>query len=215
MYTILFSGGLDSTVCLALLKPFVRNLTALFFRYGQTNVERELEQVYRICTHLNVPLATMELSFMQQLAMSQLMNQSDSMPISPNWIPLRNVLFITVGSMYAIKNGMTNVVIGATRATSDPTWVPTPDCTPEFLSKMEIAVNEALGREFHINIIAPFAEVTKAHIIKLAKIIPGCWDLISFTHSCYLNRDKPCGECEACHSRKIAFEEAGISDPIV
>jgi 7-cyano-7-deazaguanine synthase len=90
-----------------------------------------------------------------------------------------------------------------------------PDCRPEFILALDDVLRLALGARLD----APLVHKTKAETLSLARSVPGAWDAVALTWSCYAPKDagarRPvkCGECLACEVRARAFAEIGESDP--
>ena len=68
------------------------------------------------------------------------------------------------------------------------------------------------GTYAHINIVAPYTNITKTDIALRGKALGLNY---AETWSCYKGGDKHCGKCGTCVERKEALQEAGIEDPTV
>ena len=62
-----------------------------------------------------------------------------------------------------------------------------------------------------MEVVAPFVAASKADTVKLGLKLG-----VDFaqTWSCYRGGEKACGACPTCYERKLAFEQAGVPDPI-
>ena len=111
------------------------------------------------------------------------------------FLPTRNLLFLTFGAAYAYNLDIDTISIGLL---SNPIF---PDQGLEFLKRAKDSISVALGRE--IQILAPFIELDKRDIIKLAKKheLP-----IEMTYYCHAGTDPPCGVCISCKERIVAEE---------
>ena len=69
-----------------------------------------------------------------------------------------------------------------------------------------------LGSGKQVKIEAPFVKMTKKDVVAKGLELKVPYEL---TWSCYEGHDKPCGVCGTCIDRKRAFEENGVSDPIM
>ncbi|MFW6089531.1 MAG: 7-cyano-7-deazaguanine synthase [Gemmatimonadota bacterium] len=59
----------------------------------------------------------------------------------------------------------------------------------------------------------PLMYLTKAETVRLAHRLPGCWDALGLSVTCYEGERPGCGSCPACKLRSQGFEEAGLVDP--
>jgi 7-cyano-7-deazaguanine synthase len=115
----------------------------------------------------------------------------------------RNVVLLTKAALSAAAQGIPNVAIGPLAGN------PFPDATPRFFDAMASALT--LGLAHHIEILAPFAEMDKADVIKLGVALGV--DL-SLTLSCMNPQNSlHCGQCSKCRERRDAFADAGVPDP--
>ena len=75
-------------------------------------------------------------------------------------------------------------------------------------------MNEAIftGSGEQLSIKAPFVSLTKADVVKLGNELGVPFEL---TWSCYEGGDKPCGVCGTCRDRAAAFEQNGLTDPLM
>jgi 7-cyano-7-deazaguanine synthase len=55
--------------------------------------------------------------------------------------------------------------------------------------------------------------LTKAETVTLAKRLPGAWEALAHTVTCYEGKRPGCGKCAACAMRAKGFAEAGLPDP--
>ena len=86
---------------------------------------------------------------------------------------------------------------------------PFPDATPAFFEAMSRALS--LGLDHRIEIVAPFAALHKADVVKLGAALGVPLEL---SLSCMNPRGElHCGTCSKCRERRDAFDEAGIADP--
>ena len=86
---------------------------------------------------------------------------------------------------------------------------PFPDATPAFFDTMARALS--LGLDQEIQIVSPFAHLTKAEVIRLGVDLGVPFEL---TLSCMgAADDRHCGRCSKCRERRQAFDAAGVVDP--
>jgi 7-cyano-7-deazaguanine synthase len=213
---ILFSGGLDSTTCLAIAKANGFECYALSFNYGQKHAA-ELEAAKRITqamgniTHmiLDLPLAQLGGSALtdKNLSVPDFKNH-DSIPIT--YVPARNTIFLSFALGWAEVLKANDIFIGA-NAIDFSNY---PDCRPDYIQAYETLANLATkaGREGnHLNIHSPLLHLTKAEIIQLGVSLGIDY---SKTVSCYsaTSDGQACGKCDSCTFRIKGFRDAKIAD---
>lgn len=187
------------------------------FDYGQ-RARREIERAKEIGRALKAAQhKIIDISFMKDLYGSSnvLTDESKSMPSSFQSsiiVPIRNAIFLTIGTAYAFSIGAEVVAYGA--HLSDQ---PYPDCRPEFSKKMADVLNlgdiDAISEGNHppVEIWSPAIQgLNKAEMLKISYKLLN--DKVFRTWSCYLDGEKQCGTCESCNNRKLAFRLAGIKD---
>jgi 7-cyano-7-deazaguanine synthase len=131
------------------------------------------------------------------------------------FVPMRNALFLTIAANRAELLGVDSIVTGVCQmdtANYD-------DCRKTFLNATEQYINTALGNDHRgtpwIHLKAPLMFLTKAESIHLARDLEGCWEALSYSHTCYAGEYPPCGKCHSCVLRASGFAEAGYNDPLI
>ena len=221
---VLFSGGVDSTTCLALAveKYGAENVTALSVRYGQKH-EKEIEAADRIRAHYGVRWKTLDLtpvfadsdcslltssgrdipreSYADQLA------ESDGKPVS-TYVPFRNGLFLAAAASEALSEGCGVIYYGA--HSDDAAGNAYPDCSDAFNEAMAQAIFTGSGGQ--VTLEAPFVSMNKAAVVREGLRLGVPYEL---TWSCYEGGEKPCGVCGTCRDRIAAFRANGVEDPLM
>ncbi|MFP5221773.1 MAG: 7-cyano-7-deazaguanine synthase QueC [Acidobacteriota bacterium] len=218
---VLFSGGLDSSTCLAIAKSQGYNAYALSFRYGQRH-EVELDAARRVARHLgaaghlilDVPLGkiggsalTAEIDVPKDRDVSVM---EDEIPVT--YVPARNTVFLSLALAWAEVLPSADIFIGVNALD----YSGYPDCRPEFVAAFEnmanLAIKEAVEGRLKMRIHAPLMHWDKARIIQEGMKLGVEYGL---THSCYdpSADGLACGRCDSCLLRKKGFEEAGVKDP--
>lgn len=213
---VLFSGGLDSTTCLAIAKSQRFDCYALSFHYGQKHVAeiehaKLLADEFGVVEHriLTLPIGELGGSSLTDAALDVPdYQQGDAIPNT--YVPARNTIFLSFALSYGEVVGAYDIFIGA----NIMDYSQYPDCRPEFLHAFETLAKVATKAgtsetEFHIH--APLLKMTKADIIKTGIALGIDY---SKTISCYrADKDgRACGNCDSCTYRKKGFTEAGITD---
>lgn len=219
---VLFSGGLDSTTCLAMAvdKYGSENVTALSIFYGQKH-KKEVEAAQKIAAYYNVELLTLDLGKIFAFSNCSLLENSDEEipmesyaeqlkktdgePVS-TYVPFRNGLFLSSAASIALSRECDVIYYGA--HSDDAAGNAYPDCSSDFNDAINRAIY--LGSGNHLKVEAPFVNMTKADVVRKGIELKAPYEL---TWSCYVGSDRPCGKCGTCIDRQKAFELNGISDP--
>lgn len=221
---VLFSGGVDSTTCLAMAenKYGAEKVLALSLYYGQKH-SRELEAARRIAAHYGVRYKELDLALIfaesdctllkgsegdiPKESYAEQLQKTEGKPVS-TYVPFRNGLFLASAASIALSNGCGEIYYGA--HSDDAAGNAYPDCSSDFNDAINRAINLGSGGE--LRVIAPFIGMNKAQVIAKGLSLNVPYEL---TWSCYEGGDKPCGVCGTCRDRIAAFEANGISDPAV
>ena len=199
---VLASGGLDSSVCLALARRTGGPVLALGFDYGQRN-RIELERLAQIAMTLDCEVLIVSLD-MSTWALSGLIGSGiPEISDMSNYVPARNLVFLAVGASVAEARGARRLYLGAGAADLHH-----PDCTPTFLDAFRVAL--AAGLRTPPVLRTPLIGLTKAQIV-LAAIELGV--PVHLTWSCHLAGPRPCGGCAPCCLRRETFADLGRPDP--
>lgn len=209
---VIFSGGLDSTVCLYKAKQKYGEAEALAFSYGQKH-SVELECAKQICEKENVKLTIIDISFLNQLAESALLSAETVLgehfgpELPAAFVPNRNMLFLTLGHTYALKAKADALYIGVCCAETT-TY---PDARPKFIESVKSTFAIGNGTDY-VKIETPIMYASKEEIFKMALDLNKLDDVINMTHTCY-NGDHTnkhawgygCGKCQSCIVRAEGF----------
>lgn len=202
---LLFSGGLDSTTLLYRLLN--KNLFpyCLIIDYKQSH-RKEVKIAEKICRGLSLPYEIFQVDLSQMGGSRLTGDVNKKFTGSDVVVPGRNTLFITLAAALAKKEGIKKIFL----APNQSDWAVFPDCRPDFYKVMERTIK--LGIDKSLEIHTPYLHKTKIQIVAEGLKIKVPYQK---TWSCYLGKEKPCGECEACLERKKAFEGNNISDPLL
>jgi 7-cyano-7-deazaguanine synthase len=214
---VLFSGGLDSSTCLAIAREEGFAPHALAVRYGQRHAH-ELRAAERVAAAAGVPLKILELDLRTiggsaltgDLAVPKDVTPGEGIPVT--YVPARNTVLLALALGYAEVLGAQDLYIGVNAID----YSGYPDCRPAFVRAFEALANVATaaaveGRARYA-VHAPLLELSKAEIIRLGTRLGVPYGL---THSCYDPdlEGRACGRCDSCRLRRQGFAEAGVPDP--
>jgi 7-cyano-7-deazaguanine synthase len=215
---VLFSGGQDSTTCLALALDRFDRVETIGFDYGQRH-RIELDQRTKILAKLvaikpgwGARLGEdhcLDLGLLGQISATA-MTRDVSISIDANglpntFVPGRNLLFLTFAAAVAYRRGLRHIVGGM----CETDFSGYPDCRDTTVKAMQVALN--LGMEKNFVLDTPLMWLDKAATWLLAEKLGGAAliDLIiEETHTCYLGERGQrhawgygCGTCPACRLR--------------
>jgi 7-cyano-7-deazaguanine synthase len=219
----LLSGGQDSTTALFWAKNAQPTLghVALTFVYGQRHALAEVEAARRVAslagvTHhkvLEIPLGSFVPSALVE-AEGRIEKTGGPGGLPTSFVPGRNLIFLSYAAAWCAAGGGGSVVIGA----SAVDYSGYPDCRPEFLVSMSEAMQKAMGEAAGVQLVTPLLYLSKASTVELARSLPGCWEALGHSWTCYSPPPPhrvavPCGTCPACELRAKGFADAGEIDP--
>ena len=221
---VLFSGGQDSTVCLAWALSRYDHVETIGFDYGQRH-QIELECRPRILQEMAAnfpewqsrlgPDHLLDLGLLGQLSDTALTDsraielQSNGLPNT--FVPGRNLLFFNLAAAVAYRRGI-RVLVGGMCETDYSGY---PDCRDNTLKSQQVTLS--LGLDTPITIETPLMFLSKADTWRLSYQI-GQQKLVDLvvehTHTCYLGDRQQrhvwgygCGVCPACELRKSGYHK--------
>jgi 7-cyano-7-deazaguanine synthase len=220
---VLFSGGQDSTTCLAWALERFSNVETIGFDYGQRH-SVELECRDRIRARLGTEFPAwrsrlqddhlLRIPVLAEISDTALTSQAAIMVAAsglPNtFVPGRNLLFLTLAAAVAYRRGL-SVMVGGMCETDFSGY---PDCRDNALKAMTLAL--CLGMDAKFRLETPLMWLDKVAIWRLADCLGGkaLVELVrTDTHTCYLGvREHQhswgfgCGSCPACQLRANGYQ---------
>jgi 7-cyano-7-deazaguanine synthase len=221
---VLFSGGQDSTTCLAWALSRFECVETVGFDYGQRH-RVELDCRIGVLTALKKAFPDwadrlgadriVDLGLIKEISQTALTDdiaiqiQANGLPNT--FVPGRNILFLTVAGSIAYRRGIKHLVGGM----CETDFSGYPDCRDDTLKALQVALN--LGMDTRLVMDAPLMWLDKAETWKLSHDLGGelLVDLIRLeTHTCYRG-DRAhfhdwgygCGKCPACDLRRNGYEK--------
>lgn len=215
---ILISGGLDSSVTLAIAKDLGFDCYGLSFDYKQRHIS-ELTAAKNIARAIGVTEHKIINIDLTQIGGSALTDNKIAVPIKPSdgipitYVPARNTLFLSYAIAWAEIINACNIFIGVNIVD----YSGYPDCRPEYIKAFEKLASLATkaGTEgIKFNIHTPLIKLNKAEIIKKGVSLNTDFSL---TVSCYQadKEGRACGVCDSCRFRRDGFTNANVSDPTI
>lgn len=220
---VVFSGGIDSTTCLAyaIHKYGKDNVMALSFIYGQKHsnelnsaksiteyygikhIVRDMTEVYKDNKSCKLLVGNDNI---EHTSYEQQSESNNHQPVD-TYVPFRNGLMLAYAAALSIENNCGVILYGS--HADDAANNVYPDCSVAFNEAMGRAIYEGTGEAVQVN--NPIIELHKNEVIKLGLDLQAPYHL---TWSCYEGREKPCGTCPSCIKRIESFDANGISDPV-
>jgi 7-cyano-7-deazaguanine synthase len=219
---VLFSGGQDSTTCLAWALERFAHVETIGFNYGQRHAV-ELDMRPRLRERLAALhdewakrlgedhlIALDALAAISEIALTRDMKiEIAEGGLPTTFVPGRNLVFLTFAGAVAYRRGARHLVAGM----CETDYSGYPDCRDDAIKAMQLALALGMDRRFVVH--TPLMWIDKADTFALAKEIGGqrLLDLIiEETHSCYRGERSRrhawgygCGECPACRLRAEGF----------
>ena len=215
---VLFSGGQDSTTCLAWAMARYAPVETVGFTYGQRHaIEMTCREPIRAALtspslgadHV-VDLSATIAGLGQTAMTAQIAIAMDGSGLPNTFVPGRNLLFLTCAAAIAYRRGLKRIVTGV----CETDYSGYPDCRDDTIKAMQLALNLGMDRRFTLE--TPLMWLDKAATWAMAAELGGrtLVDVIrERTHTCYLG-DRThrhawgygCGTCPACDLRAQGWE---------
>ena len=226
---VLFSGGQDSTTCLAWALERFGHVETIGFDYGQRHrVELDCRDPVRALLKAGFsawagrlgPDHTLRLDALAEVSDTALTREAeirlnqDGLPNT--FVPGRNLLFLTFAAALAYRRNLRHIIGGM----CETDYSGYPDCRDDTIKAMQVALNLGMERRFVLHM--PLMWLDKAATWTLAADLGGTAlvDLIrEATHTCYLG-DRThrhawgygCGTCPACDLRRKGWDAYTASE---
>ena len=219
---VLFSGGQDSTTCLAWALERYAHVETVGFDYGQRHAV-ELVQRAPIRAALAAadprwgarlgPDHVLDLAVLGAISDTAMTRDvaitSDAAGLPNTFVPGRNLLFLTFAATLAVRRGLTRLVAGM----CETDYSGYPDCRDDTMKALQVALNLGTDRRFVIE--TPLMWLDKAAVWTMAAGLGGAALLeivTELSHTCYLGERTTrhawgygCGACPACRLRAAGF----------
>ena len=220
---VLFSGGQDSTTCLAWALTRYAHVETIGFDYGQRHaIELACREPVRQALRALSPVwdarlgddHTVDASVIGSIGETALTSDAaiayDAEGLPTTFVPGRNLLFLTLAAAVATRRQLT-VIVGGMCETDFSGY---PDCRDDTIKAMQLALNLGMNRRFALE--TPLMWLDKGATWSLAETLGGVSlvDVIrSETHTCYLGDHATrhewgygCGTCPACALRQRGYD---------
>lgn len=208
---IIHSGGMDSSICLALaIQEFGTNsVLSLSFNYGQRH-SPELIQAQKICKDWEVDHTVIHLNCLNKITDNALINRTlaivENGEEPPNTLVIgRNGLMARLGAIHADQLGASSIYMGIIGV--DGNFSGYRDCSREYMDlKQQILRIDLNNPSFEIR--TPLVHMTKKETLEVAYQLGVLEYLLSNTISCYEGiPGQGCKKCPACKLRNKGIQE--------
>ena len=220
---VLFSGGQDSTTCLAwALRRFARVETVGFdYRQrhrvelaGRAGLRAGLLRIDAGWGPRLGPDHTLDLGVLGEVSETALTRETaihlDANGLPNTFVPGRNIIFLAFAAALAYRRGLRHIVGGM----CETDYSGYPDCRDDTVKALQVALNLGMERRFVLH--TPLMRIDKAGTWAMAEALGG-GDFVDLvreqTHSCYLGDrshrhdwGRGCGRCPACELRRSGYE---------
>ena len=221
---VLFSGGQDSTTCLAWALDRFDHVETVGFSYGQRHaVELDCRAPVRAALsaidswgarlgpdHM-VELGAALAAIGDTAMTSQIEIETGAAGLPNTFVPGRNLLFFTFAAAIAHRRGLKRLVGGM----CETDFSGYPDCRDDTLKALQVTLNLGLDRRFVID--TPLMWIDKAATWALAEALGGAAltrTIVERTHTCYLGDHSTrhdwgfgCSTCPACELRAAGWRK--------
>jgi 7-cyano-7-deazaguanine synthase len=220
---VLFSGGQDSTTCLAHALNSYERVETIAFDYRQRH-RVELESRFEVLSEIRRQFPRwagklgedhlLDLAVLGDVSETSLTRETafkmEASGLPNTFVPGRNLLFLTLAAAVAYRRDLEVIVTGV----CETDFSGYPDCRDDTMKAMQLALSLGMDKRFLIE--TPLMWIDKAATWHLAESLGGTAlvDLIiEHTHTCYLGDREHrhpwgygCGSCPACELRARGFE---------
>ncbi|NKL15604.1 7-cyano-7-deazaguanine synthase QueC [Rhizobium leguminosarum bv. viciae] len=220
---VLFSGGQDSSTCLAWALDRYERVETVGFDYGQRHrieldcrdtLRRELSAInpawaQRLGEDHTISLASLgEIS--KTALTSEIAIEMEDTGLPNTFVPGRNIIFLTFAAALAYRRGLKHIVGGM----CETDYSGYPDCRDDTIKALQVALN--LGMEKRFVLDTPLMWLDKADTWRLAEDLGGSRlveAIVKESHTCYLGERGDlhdwgygCGTCPACDLRANGYQ---------
>ncbi len=214
---VLFSGGQDSTTCLAWALERFSRVETIGFDYGQRHrVELACRADIRSALApraqgrlgpdhvIDIAAGMSGLGATAMTSEIAITMTAEGLPST--FVPGRNLLFFTYAGALAYRRGLRRIVAGM----CETDYSGYPDCRDDTIKAMQVALNLGMQRRFVLD--TPLMWIDKAATWAMAESLGIVGLIIEHTHTCYLGDRATrhewgfgCGTCPACRLRADGF----------
>jgi len=214
---VLHSGGMDSSICLALsVEKFgASRVLSLGFSYQQRH-RSELKAAETMADFFGVKREIIDIPVLSGWNDSSLLDHHRSITtgeqgIPNSFVPGRNSLFLLVSAVFARKIGVHRLYLGVMER--EGAFSGYPDCRRSYVDLVQELVRLDI-QDPHLLIETPLISMTKAETMEVAYSLGVLEFLLCHAISCYHGIDLlGCRSCPACQLRNEGIRQWAESHP--
>lgn len=227
---VLFSGGQDSTTCLAYALARYPRVETIGFDYGQRHrIELDARSVVLRELRARFPAwggrlgddHLIDVGVLGQISETSLTRETafqiEASGLPNTFVPGRNLVFLTLAAALAYRRDLQVIVTGV----CETDFSGYPDCRDDTMKAMQLALSLGMDKRFLID--TPLMWIDKAETWQLASDLgeqaaPGGGGdamvnlIVEHTHTCYLGDREHrhdwgygCGQCPSCELRSAGW----------
>ena len=220
---VVFSGGQDSTTCLAWSLNRYDRVATIGFEYGQRH-RVEMDCRKRVLSNIETVLpewsgkfsgdTVLDIGLFTAIGGTALTSEAEikmgERGLPNTFVPGRNLIFLATAAACAYRLNIRHLVTGV----CETDFSGYPDCRDDTMKALQVAINLGMDERFVIH--TPLMWINKAATWRLAEHLGGealleC--ILEHTHTCYRgDRGERhawgygCGNCPACDLRARGWE---------
>jgi 7-cyano-7-deazaguanine synthase len=204
---IMLSGGIDSTTVAYHLRKQVNvpHLRGIALNYGQEDYKRARQSLNRLSVDLDLPIEYVDIHNLVNAFAGFIEQDYEGFPMMLTELSRKSAAGSMVSAVYAESIGFHALAEGVNK-----------DDLERYVFRRDvhrhIAEVQSLGNDFKFQVVTPLIDMTKVECLRLAVALDVPFEA---TWSCWRGNIRHCGRCPGCDSRVNAFQEAGLTDPVV
>lgn len=206
----LISGGLDSTVAVAIARSEGYRLHLLFIEYGQKNILKEKTSIDNLTKFFKPKKVwKIKLPWLKEFGGSGIFDKNivlDEKNFRLEYVPFRNSIFLSVATALAEVIRADAIFVGSSGGDHI-----CPDNSPEYINAFQQVVKQGTMLKKDIKIVAPLIKTDKTGAVRIGMKLKVPFEL---TWSCHNYKKLACGHCSNCLSRLEAFKLNNLIDLI-
>lgn len=214
---VIHSGGMDSSLCLALaIKEFgAKEVLSVSYSYSQRH-SNELVQAEKICKEWGVDHVVLTIDCLQEITSNALLNHKLAIQHHAGELPNtlvvgRNGLMARIGAIHANQLGAHCIYMGVMGLEGANSGYR--DCSRHYMDLMQEILRIDLD-DPSFEIRTPLVHMNKKETMELAERLGILFFLLEETITCYQGISKSgCCTCPACILRNEGIREFAAANP--
>ena len=181
------------------------HLRGIALNYGQEDYKRARQSLNRLSVDLDLPIEYVDIHNLVNAFAGFIEQDYEGFPMMLTELSRKSAAGSMVSAVYAESIGFHALAEGVNK-----------DDLERYVFRRDvhrhIAEVQSLGNDFKFQVVTPLIDMTKVECLRLAVALDVPFEA---TWSCWRGNIRHCGRCPGCDSRVNAFQEAGLTDPVV